>query len=197
MILTNEKMKNAIEKCHVIAPELSQQQINAILYHAHGVFFETEKIGHFEFMGIKICDVTKENFEAVSILKEATQSMLSPSAEKDAEIKSLKNALHDVLKAIIKPDNGVEDTIWVHDCSPIGDFIMGFLDEDIDLDALQNAPYRCKQTAEMFSQPIIEGLEIALDCKNIQALDDGKYEVGIEVVNAAQAYLEIQQRKKS
>ena len=49
----------------------------------------------------------------------------------------------------------MQDTIWVGQ-TPIGDFIMGALNEDIDLDELQNAPYRCKQTKEMFAQPAVD-----------------------------------------
>lgn len=190
-------------------------------------FPETEVIGYFEFMGKKICNVTKDNFEAVQILIEATKSMLSPSSKQEcdishdrrvtelleannvqvqlrrdaqAEVKSLKNALYDVLKAIIIPDNGVTDTIWISDCCPIGDFIMGFLDEDIDLDELQNAPYRCKQTYEMFPPPIIDGLEEAINNLRIAQSKGLVHPVetsseGKIFYKAAQAYFKIQKEK--
>jgi Lar family restriction alleviation protein len=65
----------------------------------------------------------------------------------------LRNALRDVLKAIAFDNpHAVQDTIWVNG-SPIGDFIMCALDEEIDLDELQNAPYRCKKTGDMFAVP--------------------------------------------
>jgi len=64
-------------------------------------------------------------------------------------VRNLKDALRDVLKAVAFDNpHGVQDTIWVNG-SPIGDFIMGVLDEDIDLDGLQSSPYRCDKTAEM------------------------------------------------
>lgn len=64
------------------------------------------------------------------------------------EEERLKDALRDVLKAIVSDRHAVQDTIWVNG-SPVGDFIMCALDEEIDLDELQNAPYRCKRTGEL------------------------------------------------
>ena len=64
------------------------------------------------------------------------------------------------------------DTIWVGEKgiigSPIGDFIMCALDEEIDLDDLQNSPYRCKLTKEMdlqnaaVNQELLEALHFML-----------------------------------
>lgn len=64
------------------------------------------------------------------------------------DVEALRNTLRDVLKAIVSDRHAVQDTIWVNG-TPIGDFIMCALDEDIDLDELQNAPYRCKRTGEL------------------------------------------------
>lgn len=74
---------------------------------------------------------------------------------KSVDVEGLKNALRDVLAAIVKDRKAVQDTIWVGDgaaATPIGDFIMCALDEDIDLDELQNSPYRCNKTHEMFAK---------------------------------------------
>lgn len=73
----------------------------------------------------------------------------------------LKDALRDVLKAICTDRHAVQDTLWVNG-TPVGDFIMCALDEDIDLDELQNAPYRCKKTGEMFKDELLEALLTAL-----------------------------------
>lgn len=73
----------------------------------------------------------------------------------------LKNALRDVLKAICTDRHAVQDTLWVNG-TPVGDFIMCALDEDIDLEELQNAPYRCKRTRDLFKEELLEALLTAL-----------------------------------
>lgn len=98
-----------------------------------------------------------------SILMTAISEIQSGLSKSQQEINLLKDVLRDVLKAVCSPNNGVEDTIWVG-CDPIGDFIMCALNEDIDLDALQNAPYRCKQTLELFKDhapELLNALEVA------------------------------------
>ena len=73
-------------------------------------------------------------------------------------IKELKNAMLDILKAVITKDNGVVDTIWVDEV-PIGDFIGGFFDEELDHDELQMSPYRCKKIEDMFETGLLEKFE--------------------------------------
>jgi len=73
-----------------------------------------------------------------------------------AEVEELKNTLRDVLKAIVTDRHAVQDTLWVNG-TPVGDFIMCALDEEIDLDELQNRPYRCKSTGELpLSSPAVD-----------------------------------------
>jgi hypothetical protein len=83
------------------------------------------------------------------------------------EIANLKNALRDVLKAIISDRHAVQDTLWVNG-SPVGDFIGCTLNEEIDLDDLQTAPYRCKKTNDIFAQ-------IPEDMPDVIFAGDGMY----------------------
>lgn len=53
-----------------------------------------------------------------------------------AEIGRLRADIRLIARAIVKRNNGVNDTIWIHDFVPIGDFIQCSLDEDIDWSAL-------------------------------------------------------------
>lgn len=89
MKLTNTMMDEAYKLCQQIAEDIPEVQIKAIIYHAHRAFISEaqkneaeEVIGCFEFMGIKICDITSENFQAVSILKDAVDQLLSPNQKK-------------------------------------------------------------------------------------------------------------------
>lgn len=96
-----------------------------------------------------------------------------------AEVEGLKNALRDVLKAIVSDRHAVQDTIWVNG-TPIGDFIQCDLDEEIDLDELQNAPYRCKKTGDMLAaalQQPAQGVDLD-DLANFIRIIDGENTMG-------------------
>jgi uncharacterized CHY-type Zn-finger protein len=189
MDLTNEKMKNAIEKCHVIAPDLTEQQITAILYHAYGVFSEDEiKEGFLKCVSCENPADTATPDDADMCYKCFGEFNAACYDELKEDVKSLKNALHDVLKAVITSDNGVTDTIWVSDCVPIGDFIMGFFDEEIDLDELQNSPYRCKKTLEMF--PEKENISNAWNLIKIILNPDQRQHLAPEIEIIDKAFIE-------
>lgn len=98
-----------------------------------------------------LSDVDENSIVEVIKAWNARAALTEHEAVDAAEVKGLKDALRDVLKAIVSDRHAVQDTLWVNG-TPVGDFIMCALDEEIDLDELQNAPYRCKKTDDMFDE---------------------------------------------
>ncbi len=62
---------------------------------------------------------------------------------------ALRDALLDVLKAIVTDRHAVQDTLFVNG-TPVGDFVACVLNEDINFEGLHFTPYKCKGTPDIF-----------------------------------------------
>lgn len=144
----------------------------------------------------RLSETTGKQFDEMKERFDRVKSALQSPRDNTYETDHLKNVLRDVLKAVCMQNNGVEDTIFVNG-SPIGDFIMGELDEDIELDALQNAPYRCKQTSDLFFPriPVIPGLDEAILNASITPSNIGDAKGRAILLEAARWVAELQKGK--
>lgn len=123
-----------------------------------------------------------------------TPEMKKAAMADAVKVCKLHDTLRDVLKAVVSPENAdaVKDTIWVNG-TPIGDFIGGAIDEEVDVDALQTSPYRCKKTAELFPNVDLKMVREELENAAISFGDSFKHtELGsvlAKQINAAENHI--------
>ena len=104
-----------------------------------------------KFIGMWMDDPTPITNSSLKFYKEAYKARPAIKAML-ADNEQLKLDMKDVLHAIVN-SSAVNDVIWMDEksaChSPIGDFIMCSIDEEIDLENLQSSG-RCKHTQDIF-----------------------------------------------